>query len=88
MILLATLNQLNGFIEFITGRISIFFGGFPFSYCVFAGNKKEGYCNKKEYIVTSAPCFLYSTARELLKFAIPPLYGKAGPIIITFLFRI
>ena len=44
--------------------------------------------HEKEYIVTSAPCFLYSDARELLKFAIPPLYGKAGPIIITFLFKI
>ena len=39
---------------------------------------------KKNIFSHLLPSFLYSIARELLKFAIPPLYGKQGPIIITF----
>ena len=74
MFLIVTVPVIIGmlFRKFLSS-ISISFGGLPFSYCVFPGNKKEGYCKEKEYTFTSAPCFLYSTASELLKLAIPPL---------------
>ena len=74
--------------EFITGNISISFGGSPVSYCVFPGNNIDGYCNEKEKTLTLYPFCLKLTANELLKFAIPPRNGKAGPIIIMFLFKI
>ena len=52
---------------------------------VLPGNKKEGYWREKENTLTFAPFSKNPTANELLKFAIPPLNGKAGPIIITLL---
>jgi hypothetical protein len=79
---------LKGLIELTIGKIEIPFGPSPSSYCVLPGKRKEGYCSEKEYICTSAPFSAKPKAKELLKFAIPPLYGKAGPIMITFLFKI
>ena len=49
------------------------------------GNSKEGYCKEKETTPTSTPFLSKASAKALLKFAIPPLKGKAGPMIITFL---
>jgi len=75
LICLDTDNQFKGLIELITLLIFISLGGLEFSYCVFPGNKKEGYCKEKEKILTSSPLSLYALAKELLKFEMPPLYG-------------
>ena len=61
------------------------FGGLPSSYWVVPGKRNEGYCNVKENKVISIPLSWNVWAKALLKFAIPPLNGKAGPIIITLL---
>ena len=54
------------------------------SHIDFPGNKNLRYCNEKEKILTLKSSFEYAIANALLKLAIPPLNGKAGPIIITF----
>ena len=85
LIFLETENQFKGFIELISDLILILEGGSPSSYWVVPGNKNAGYCKEKEKIMTSSPLWWYVFANVLLKFAMPPLKGKAGPIIMIFL---
>jgi hypothetical protein len=75
-----------GFMLFNNVKIEIPFGGEESSYCVFPGNKKLGYCRLNETILESNPNLFIDLDNASARFAMPPLKGHAGEIIIAFVF--
>jgi hypothetical protein len=76
--------QLKGLTEFIKGRMGIPGGALPSSYCVFPGKRNPGYCNENDIMVVLCPDSIKFLAVAVLKLAIPPLRGCAGPIQMMF----
>lgn len=78
--------QLMGLMLFNNVKIEIPFGGEESSYCVFPGNKKLGYWRLNETILESNPNWFIDLDNASARFAMPPLKGHAGEIIIAFVF--
>jgi hypothetical protein len=81
---LAVLNQLRGLTELIRERMRMSAGGFPSSNCVLPGKRNPGYCTEKEMMLARWPDLIKLLQSAVLKLAIPPRSGYAGPMQIMF----
>ncbi len=76
--------QLSGLTELISVRIGMPSGAFPPSNCVLPGKKIPGYCRENEMMEAVWPACMKLLQSAVLKLAIPPRRGWAGPIQMMF----